>query len=121
MNNRIILYSLGLVLTLGFLVYQLVIAPMLRDQGKVLGRLHHSDGSYSVEVLSQPYRLDKVYKSMTGPRGNQPDIRLIEDAAADDILWLTGLEAEVVDADSLAPLSKEYFCHSNLTLSPSAI
>jgi hypothetical protein len=117
-KNRILCRLAGMLAT-GVLVYQLALVRTVRDQGRVLGRLRHGDGSESVEVVSQPYRLDKVYKSMTGPSGNQPHIRLAEGAADGDVLWLTGLESEVVDAATLDPLANEYFCHSNLTLDPS--
>ena len=40
------------------------------DTGRVLARLTHADGTRSVTLLSQPYRLDKVYMSMIGPRSS---------------------------------------------------
>ena len=85
---------------------------------RVLGRTHHADGSFSIDLVSAPYRLDRVYLSMTGPRSNQPRIRLSESDPLDETLWLTGVEVEVVAADDLSPVSNDYFCHSNLTLNP---
>lgn len=32
-----------------------------------------------------------------------------------NFVWLTGVDTEIVDADSQASISPEYFCHSNLT------
>ncbi len=126
MRRRILLCGLGLVLALEIVVYWFAAnqAPddegMALDENKVLGRHTDLDGSGSIEVASQPYRLNKVYRSMTGPRGNQAHIRLVEDDAGDEVLWLTGLETAVVAADTLGPVANEYFCHSNLTLNPEA-
>lgn len=127
MRRRILLCSLGLVLALEIAVYWFAFSQApddedrAPDQNKVMGRHSHVDGSYSIEIASQPYRLNKVYRSMTGPRGNQAHIRLVEDAAGEEVLWLTGLETQVVDADTLGPVANEYFCHSNLTLNPDAM
>lgn len=53
---------------------------------------------------------------MHGPYENQGGIRLIgEDPRA--LVWVTGLETEVVDRDGDTPVSPEFFCHANLTLS----
>ena len=88
------------------------------DTGRVLARQTHADGTRSVTLLSQPYRLDKVYMSMIGPRGNQPGIRLAEDAPDDETIYLTGIRTDVVEDRTLAASSNELFCHSNLTLNP---
>ncbi len=88
------------------------------DTGRVLARETHADGSHSVTLLSQPYRLDQVYMSMLGPRGNQPGVRLAEDAPDDETIYITGIRADVVDARTREPVSNEFFCHSNLTLNP---
>src|SRR6516162_3869373 len=111
MNKSRIACRLAIVLGLGYLGYHFAFVGAEPDQGRILARTRHGDGTNSVTVLSQPYRLDKVYKSMTGPSGNQPHLRLLDGGAGDEVLWLTGLETEVVNADSLAPISREYFCH----------
>ncbi len=117
-TKKIVLYSLGLAAALGICTYQIFFAPSPEDHGEILARKPLGNGLFSIELLSEPYRLDQVYKSMTGPRGNQPGIRLLEKAPVDAVLWLTGLETRVVDASSLEPISNEYLCHSNLTLNP---
>jgi hypothetical protein len=68
----------------------------------------------SLMLVSQPYRLDKVYRSMQGPMSVERGIRLsAEDKSR--IEWITGVETEVVDAAEQKPISPEFFCHSNLT------
>jgi hypothetical protein len=70
-------------------------------------------------LLSDPYRLDKIYRSMEGPMSVQSGIHLTADKKA-PMSWVTGLETEVVDATERSPISQEFFCHSNLTFCESA-
>src|SRR5438309_10785363 len=65
-------------------------------------------------LVSDPYRLDKIYRSMEGPWSIQSGIHLAGGAKS-GLLWVTGLETEVVDAAVQKPISQEFFCHSNLT------
>ena len=58
-----------------------------------------SNGSNWVEVVSKPYTLDKIYLSMTGPSGNHPVTCLLPNAKP-QLVWLTGLRTEVLDADN---------------------
>jgi len=65
-------------------------------------------------LVSDAYRLDKIYRSMEGPWSIQSGIHLATGAKS-GVLWVTGLETEVVDAEVQQPISQEFFCHSNLT------
>src|SRR2546425_892744 len=65
-------------------------------------------------LVSDPYRLDKIYRSMEGPWSIQSGIHLAAGAKS-GVVWVTGLETEVVDATAQKPISQEFFCHSNLT------
>jgi hypothetical protein len=65
-------------------------------------------------LLSDPYRLDKIYRSMEGPMSVASGIRLASEERA-PVQWVTGLETQVVDATKQTPISQEFFCHSNLT------
>jgi hypothetical protein len=70
----------------------------------------------SLVLVSQPYRLDKLYRSMQGPMSIERGIAL----SAEDkshVEWITGVETEIVDAIEQKPISQEFFCHSNLTFS----
>jgi len=66
-------------------------------------------------LVSDPYRLDKIYRSMEGPMSVQSRIHLATGEAC-RVQWITGLETQVVDATEQKPISQEFFCHSNLTL-----
>ncbi|MGA7252907.1 MAG: hypothetical protein WBX35_16930, partial [Pseudolabrys sp.] len=65
-------------------------------------------------LMSDPYRLDKIYRSMEGPWSIQRGIHLGM-AEESRVQWVTGLETEVLDATGRKPISQEFFCHSNLT------
>jgi hypothetical protein len=68
----------------------------------------------NVTLMSNAYRLDKVYRSMEGPYSIQSDIRVASGQTV-PVEWVTGLETQVVDATELKATSQEFFCHSNLT------
>src|SRR6184192_3396200 len=53
-------------------------------------------------LVSDPYRLDKIYRSMEGPWSIQSGIHLATGAES-GVLWVTGLETEVVDATAQKP------------------
>jgi hypothetical protein len=65
-------------------------------------------------LVSDPYRLDKIYRSMEGPMSVQSGIHLAAGQKS-PVQWITGLETQVVDATEQKPISQEFFCHSNLT------
>ena len=65
-------------------------------------------------LMSDPYRLDKIYRSMEGPWSIQRGIHLGLGEKS-HVQWITGLETEVLDTTGRKPISQEFFCHSNLT------
>ena len=67
------------------------------------------------EFYSPPYELAGKYRSMEGP-GALEDIQLVK-TQAPELLWITGITAEVVDARFRAA-SPQLFCHANLDISP---
>jgi hypothetical protein len=79
-----------------------------------------ANGSNWVEVVSKSYTLDKIYMSMTGPSGNHPVTCLLPHAKP-QLVWLTGLRTEVLDADNRETISPEFCCHANLTFDPKRI
>jgi hypothetical protein len=78
-------------------------------------------------LISGGYHLDKIYHSMEGPWSVQKNIQLTASSAdtnvnrkfeiGNSVVWLTGIETEVVDANQEKPVSPEFFCHANLTFS----
>ena len=68
----------------------------------------------ALTLVSEPYRLDKIYHSMEGPMSIQSGIQLGTNEKS-RVQWITRLETELVDATEQKPVSQEFFCHSNLT------
>src|SRR5439155_927394 len=54
-------------------------------------------------LVSEAYRLDKIYHSMEGPWSIQSGIHLAAGAKS-GVQWVTGLETEVVDAAVQKPI-----------------
>jgi hypothetical protein len=75
------------------------------------------DGREVIELLSPRYDLDEVVMSMEGPRSNHPLIPVSTEGDPDRTIWVTGVRADVVDYATCREISREFFCHSNLTLS----
>jgi hypothetical protein len=86
--------------------------------GPAVYSLTHVDPSNqakrSLTLVSQPYPLDKIYRSMEGPMSIEHGIALPGEHNS-SIEWITGVATEVVDAADQKPISQEFFCHSNLT------
>ena len=105
---------------MGALVAAIVVL-LARDNGWSLPRRVEGEtsanGSNRVVIVSQPYTLDKIYLSMTGPSGNHPLTCLLPHEKP-QLVWLTGLQTEVLDADSRQTISPEFCCHANLTFDP---
>lgn len=68
----------------------------------------------TLTLVSEPYRLDKIYHSMEGPWSIERGIRLTTGERS-AVQWVTGLEAQIIEATEQKPISQEFFCHSNLT------
>ena len=71
-----------------------------------------------IDLLSAAYRIDRCFKSMEGPNGNQAEIKLSPNGNDQEILFITEVRSAMVNAETLKPTSSEYFCHANLTLNP---
>lgn len=69
-----------------------------------------------VDILSDPYTIDRIYKSMAGPEGQQMVHLWPENPP--ELLWITGYRVTVVGADGTSPVSQEFMCHNNLDYHP---
>ncbi len=69
---------------------------------------------YIGEVYSSSYHVDGIYKPMMGP-SSTVGVRLMGQPQ-EELIWIVGYRAQVVDAESLQPVSQEYMCHANLEL-----
>lgn len=63
-------------------------------------------------VYSDVYDIDGKYRSMRGP-WSQQHVYLVE-SAAPELLWITGYETRVIDAESTDEVGQEFMCHANL-------
>jgi hypothetical protein len=72
------------------------------------------DGKREHTVLSDTYEIDKIYKSMKGPKSTQ-EVYLSK-SGRPELLWITGYKTVMVGADGKTPMSQEFICHSNLDL-----
>ena len=71
-----------------------------------------SESVHTLEILSSPLTIDRIYRSMEGPTDNRV-VTLTKDMHGEkkDIVWLLGLKTEILDAETNAPKSQEYLCH----------
>lgn len=71
----------------------------------------------SKQFLSPVYDIDKIYHSMEGP-SSMERIFLGDPNAPAELLWVTGIRTEMVDADGKSPQLPELMCHVNVDLDP---
>ena len=85
-----------------------------QDAGKSGGQATgHRVPLYKKSFFSQPYTVDRIYKSMQGPQGLQR-IRLRK--GEPELLWIRAYRTEIVGPDSAEPVAPDYMCHNNLNI-----
>jgi len=64
---------------------------------------------------SQPFVIDRIYKSMTGPR----EITQVSLGQGEErgLMWVLSYNTEIIDTNTGADVSAEYMCHNNLNVS----
>ncbi|MDP9362183.1 MAG: hypothetical protein M3P29_12120 [Acidobacteriota bacterium] len=72
----------------------------------------------SKQFISPVYTIDKIYHSMEGPSSVER-ITLGDPNGTAELLWVTGIRTEMVDADGTTPQLPELMCHVNVDLDPS--
>jgi len=71
---------------------------------------------YSKDILTETYTIDRIYKSMTGPMGT---LRFaLDPGESPELLWVTGFEAVMTAPDGETEMSREFMCHTNLSIRP---
>lgn len=81
----------------------------------VIATIDKTDGKKALVLLSDTFLIDRVYQSMQGPYSTHYGVSL-EKQSKPELLWVTGLDAEVVGENGKKKISEEFFCHANLTL-----
>jgi hypothetical protein len=72
-------------------------------------------GEQSKQFISPIYTIDRIYHSMEGPSSVER-IYLGDPSAPAELLWVTGIRTEMVDADGATPQLPELMCHVNVDL-----
>ena len=98
-------------------------APMACTEKKVTERSKYVvtaptvAGETTIVGRSKTHKIDRVIKSMFGPKGDQ---RVHFGAPENgDVIWVKGAHVDVIDLDTGAPASPEYLCHSHIKFNPS--
>jgi hypothetical protein len=84
-------------------------------QNRIVARTISASGVSTITLLTRSHTIDRLYPSMHGPMSQHESIGLLEQRNP-ELIWLTGIDSELVDADTEQVISPEFFCHSNLTL-----
>ncbi|MGH9422287.1 MAG: hypothetical protein ACRD3J_20080, partial [Thermoanaerobaculia bacterium] len=77
----------------------------------------HAAPTESKQFLSPVYTIDKIYHSMEGP-SSVDRIFLGDPNAPAELLWVTAIRTEMMDADGTTPQLPELMCHVNVDLEP---
>ena len=88
--------------------------PMAEAATPASGELQITRAAGNVEVVSQPYDIDRPYLPMLGPHSSS-EFRLLEDGPA-ELVWITGAHVRMVDGDAREPMSDDYLCRAELSL-----
>jgi len=67
-------------------------------------------------VFSEPYPIDRKYRSMEGPSSTQ-HVLLVE-SSEPELIWLTGVETVMVEEDGETATLPEFMCHVNVDIDP---
>lgn len=67
-----------------------------------------------VDIISKVHHIDKIYPSMTGP-WSATKVKLLEQAKP-ELVWITGAEVKMLDAEGKNRMPDEFMCHANLDL-----
>jgi hypothetical protein len=79
--------------------------------------LAEGPAAQSKQFLSPVYTIDKIYHSMEGPSSVER-IYLGDPGGTAELLWVTGIRTEMVEADGTSPQLPELMCHVNVDLDP---
>lgn len=77
--------------------------------------VHAAPDGLSKQFISPVYTIDKIYHSMEGPSSVER-ITLGDPNGTAELLWVTGIRTEMVDADGTTPQLPELMCHVNVDL-----
>lgn len=112
-NRQPLLFGLLCIVAI-FYAYDRMHQPLAAG---ILGVEEAKDGSRSMVLLSESYRIDRIFMSMQGPYSSHQAISLVA-SESPELIWVTGVGTEVVGRNGQKKLSEEFFCHANVSLDP---
>lgn len=74
------------------------------------------EGERTIVGRSKTHKIDRVIKSMFGPKGDQSV--QFGDPDNPEVIWVKGAHVDVIDLETNAPASPEYLCHSHIKFRP---
>jgi hypothetical protein len=89
-------------------------APTAAAEASAPPDLQITRAAGKVEIVSQPYDIDRPYLPMLGPKSSS-EFRLQEESPA-ELVWITGAHVRMVDSDAKETLSDHYLCRAELSL-----
>ena len=84
--------------------------PLAADAVTATAQLKHSEGR--LEVISPVYKVDRIYKSMTGPWSGE-SVQLLN-IDPPELVWITGCHVQMVGPDGATHMPEQFMCHANL-------
>lgn len=73
-----------------------------------------TNSSHSFLIQSENLKIDTIFRSMQGPY----DMKSFEfQEGNEQLIWLTGYSAKIIDVANSSSLSDGYMCHNNLNIS----
>ncbi|MCO4795015.1 MAG: hypothetical protein KC493_14965 [Bacteriovoracaceae bacterium] len=73
------------------------------------------ENTYKKTFKSNVLKIDKIYKSMVGPKHFVPEFYL-DDSSEKELLWVKGYRAKIFDSSTGKELTDQYMCHANVFL-----
>ncbi|MBF0694379.1 MAG: hypothetical protein IR153_04910 [Flavobacterium sp.] len=78
--------------------------------GLVDNKWNVDQASGEYQMLSPTFVIDGIYKSMEGPKSSD----YVRISANSDLVYLTGFHVKAYDAKTMARVSNDYICHTNV-------
>src|SRR5215212_2904603 len=77
-------------------------------RNRIIARTIESSGASTITLLTRSHCIDRLYPSMHGPMSEHESIALLKQRSG-ELIWLTGIDTGLVDADTEKVISPEFF------------
>jgi hypothetical protein len=72
----------------------------------------------TIPLDSDPFHVDRIFKSMRGPRTNRQVV--VGEVGSPELVWLTGYSVEAISSDDETSDLADFICHTNLNFAAKA-